>query len=388
MKLFFRLLVLVAAVEIGLRFFPVRHSEVDITSVHRYLPGWNNWILYHRKIPPFEGVSRTGPLHGVSTVEASLSVNRFGFLFDERDVRRKVEKEIRIGVVGGSTVECSALQADRRWPSVLQSILATSVEDRPLRVFNLGLSAQDTRTHLATVSQLAVKMDLDFLVFMVGANDLFRSAEPFEPLNAPHAFVDFSVFQPGIRGYIKHILLQSQILARVYTLRSPPNATTSDRAYFQDQVTALAKLPELKSQLDMAARPLQDYETNLVSLHALSVAHGIKPIFVTQPMLWKPEMSAEEIAVDWMRGAVVNGTHFQLSSAQSERFLTQLNARLMTVCARENWQCIDLAKEMPRSLDFFYDSLHFNEAGAKFVANRVSVDLLREIREGTPPAAR
>jgi lysophospholipase L1-like esterase len=47
---------------------------------------------------------------------------------------------------------------------------------------NLGVSGQDTRSYLATTAQLAVKLDLDYLVYLIGANDLFRTRETFDPL--------------------------------------------------------------------------------------------------------------------------------------------------------------------------------------------------------------
>jgi hypothetical protein len=125
-------------------------------------------------------------------------------------------------------------------------------------------------------------------------------------------------------------------------------------------------------QTPIKSELLDDYESNLVSLFALASAHGIIPIFATQPTLWKPTMTADEEAVDWLRPILEDRKPpYRQSSAESAREMEALNQRLMSVCNERAWKCIDLANRVPRSLDYFYDSVHFNEAGAEFVAKEV-----------------
>ena len=83
-------------------------------------------------------------------------------------------------------------------------------------------------------------------------------------------------------------------------------------------------------------------------------------------------MTADEDAVDWLRGAIEkDGRLVRITTAESSRSLEALNQRLLSVCKKRSWKCIDLASKVPRSLDYFYDSLHFNEPGAELVAKEI-----------------
>jgi hypothetical protein len=165
-------------------------SAGGFTKYHKYLPTWN----YGYREPPYTYVFVSGPLAGVSTREATLSVNRFGLPYNESAGHRTQKDELRIGVVGGSAVECAALESEKRWPNRLQRYLTSSFPGRVVTVLNLGRSAQATQTHLATVAQLAVKLQLDYLVFMLGANDIGRTwSEEVQSLTNDSSFLRVSV---------------------------------------------------------------------------------------------------------------------------------------------------------------------------------------------------
>jgi hypothetical protein len=147
-----------------------------------------------------------------------------------------------------------------------------------------------------------------------------------------------------------------------------------DQPYFAARIGEVLSLPVLPSaQVEISQEALADFEKNVVSLSALSVAHGIVPIFTTQPMLWKAVMSPKEEAVDWLAGTIVSGgRRYRVPSSEQAQALETLNRHLLETCARRHLKCIDLEKRIPRSLDFFYDSMHFNEAGAEKVARHVA----------------
>jgi lysophospholipase L1-like esterase len=355
--------------------FPDPYRSVGgLTKYHKYLPVWN----HHSREPPFTSVLVTGPLIGVSTRKVAYSVNRFGFLYDESAGHRTDKEELRIGVIGGSTVECAALENDKRWPNRLQQYLASLHPDRRVTVLNMGMSQQDTRTHLATVAQVAVKLQLNYLVFMLGANDLFRTRPVFRPLTDWDSFLPAAV---GPDNFFKLLVTRLQLgrglRLALHRLKEMPQPTANDsEPYFRltaDWLRNISVYPD--RQIPIPPEALADYELNLISLFALATAHGITPIFVTQPMLWKPVMTPDEEAVDWGRD-VVDGKG-RMSSAEAARNLEALNHRLMTVCHERGWRCIDSANEVPRSLDYFYDYAHFNEAGAEFVAKEVGQFLNR-----------
>ena len=47
------------------------------------------------------------------------------------------------------------------------------------------------------------------------------------------------------------------------------------------------------------------------------------------------------------------------------------NSRLLDTCATLKAECIDLANRIPKSLGFFYDNMHLNDAGSGRVADEL-----------------
>lgn len=348
-----------------------------ITKYNLFLPVWSgHWLE-----PPFTSVFVSGPLTGVSTRSVTYSINRFGFLYDESDAYRKDKNELRIGIVGGSTVECIALQRDKRWPDRFRQALASLHGGRPITVLNMGTSGTDTRMHVAVVAQHAIKLQLDYLVFLVGANDLFRNREDFRPLVDDEGFKDF----PQL-FYERWLLGRSQLfryLRLAYHALTQEDYAVEDKPYFEAALEERGKFPVDPSvRIAIPAAALDTYESHLVSLAALASSHGITPVFLTQPMLWKPAMTKEEESVDWIRGVVErSGKQVRLSSAEAARNMDALNARLMDACAKRGWKCLDLAHEVPKTLQYFYDTAHYNEAGAEFVAAKVAQFFDQELLE-------
>jgi lysophospholipase L1-like esterase len=370
---------MVVALEALLHLAPLPDPEEQTRGsarrpVHRFLPGWDVQGTWLGQTPPFSTTFVSGPIRGVSTDRVVFSANRYGFPYPESRMTRRSDDEVRIGVVGGSTVECAALEEGKRWPAVLERRLAEAMPGRPVTALNMGIGAQGTRTHLATVAQHAVKLDLDYLVFLLGANDLFR-------VDSADAMLRSDAFAPRGCRCLKPFLLRFQLVRRLHVLYHRLKGTEfyvnlhePGKPYFADLIAERLSFPVLPTaRLAISPRALDDYELNIVSLAGLAGAHGITPIFATQPMLWKPDMTAAEDSVDWLRGlAFDDGKTYRVPAAEQARALETLNRRLLETCARRGLKCIDVEKKVPRTLDYFYDSLHLTEAGAERVAQEVA----------------
>ena len=355
---------MVISLELALHLFPLpnpyasSHGSAS-SRVHKFLPGWNAYGGWFGELPPFATTFITGRLHGVSTTSVLFKVNCFGFPYAEEKGTRGSSKELRVGVIGGSTVECAALAEGKRWPDVLGRFMAEQISNRPVIALNFGVSGQDTRTHLATTAEHAVKLDLDYLVFMLGANDLFRAGLHVDPLEADDAFL----LQKEC-DCLKAFLMNFQLVRRVRVLYHRLRGTeyyvaseSGDRPYFAAQIGEKLRFPVLQTaKKEISADMLRDYEKNILSLSALATAHGIVPIFTTQPMLWKPVMSEEEEAVDWLAGTVVSdGRTYRIPPAEQARSLETLNSQLLDTCAKFHLGCVDLDKAIPHTLEFFYE---------------------------------
>jgi hypothetical protein len=205
---------------------------------------------------------------------------------------------------------------------------------------------------------------------MLGANDLYRAGGGEPSLLSPDNF-----YKPAKASRFLGELLQStQIGRHVVLWREMRAARPRTTPYFDDEVRRQAALPPLPAPLRMGAAALAGYARNVVSLAGLCQAHGIAVVFTTQPTMVTRQPTAEERAVLW---GFHTGTH-NVSPENFADLLDAVNRCLTETCAARGYACVDLAGTIPPGLGHFYDQVHFNEAGARLVAETLA-PRLREV---------
>jgi lysophospholipase L1-like esterase len=69
----------------------------------------------------------------------------------------------------------------------------------------------------------------------------------------------------------------------------------------------------------------------------------------------------------WIKNQRINVT-----AATYWKMIDLFNQELLVICAERQVACYDLAAQIPHERDYFYDSVHFTEAGANLVAHHVA----------------
>jgi len=342
--------------------------------VHRYLPGWN----YYGQ-PPLEVPPPAGKLIGVAQNDQLLKFNRYGFLYPEEKLRRSGPDEFRIAVLGGSAAECAALRPENRLTALLERRLGREEPTAAVTVLNLGISSQATWTHLANVGQHVVDLDVDLMILLIGANDLIRARADEEILLIDPMFAANPRLTPALVA--RWLIVRTQIGRWLRKGYLALRREGSQEPYFLPTVRFVRSIPVLPFEPQFKPQALDSYEKAIVSMAAIAHAHGIGVLFLTQPMLWSQNNTPEESSVFWMNQYEHEGRILKLLPGSAARLLETLNARLLDTCLRRGFQCLDLASEVPRSLEFFYDDLHFNDRGASLVAGEIAKAVLPRLRE-------
>lgn len=323
--------------------------------VHRFLPSWDVGG------PPRTVLVDPGPLAGVTPGPVENVWNRLGFLYPDERQRRTTADELRIAAVGGSTTECNALAADRRWTAVLQDLLHTRL-GKPVTVLNLGVSAQDTRTHLATTSHVVTDLDVDVCIYLIGTNDLGVATCSDLPMLESTAFLA----PRKMSTLAKDLWRNTQIARHLDALRGN-RSTPRTMPYYADAAAFQASLPLLEPDLETTPSGLAHYARNVVSLAGLCKEHGIRPLFATQPSMFPASPSPEELRAYW--GCTVGDS--RISAANFVALLARVNAQLLATCRAHGYACADVAGAVPKGFASFYDQVHFNEAGARRLAEEL-----------------
>lgn len=300
----------------------------------------------------------------------SFTTNAYGFRGDSLIVP-KPALEYRVFVVGGSTAECFYLDDADDMSRVAQNELAAAAgASCSVKVYNVGLSGAASDDHIAMIAQRLVHLEPDAVVVFAGINDLRRSIQDFDYL---HYVNERATPEPLMR----RLLLESQIVRRIVYLkrRVDPNPArvleartlTSDYAR---KVALQQAVREIDAEIHVDAT---GYRDNLRSIVGLAHAHDFALVFMTHPSTWNSTVDPAARDRHWMR-LFEDGVY---AEAELDAGLERFNDAMRAVAAEESIPLYDLARELPKSLEYFYDDCHFNIAGARAAGQglaRVMID--------------
>jgi lysophospholipase L1-like esterase len=260
-------------------------------------------------------------------------------------------------LVGSSTVECFYLDDEDEIGRVLQrEAQAMATAGRTVRVYNAGLSGTATDDHIAMIAQRIAHLEPDLVVVMCGINDLTRSIYGYD-------YLHFTPPAPPRKPWYKRWAMNSQIVRRVYFAKqrvSPDPERLQQQRPLRSNYAALIGLQRTGRESAEAPRvDTASYGHNLRTLAGIARGHGFAMVLVTQQTTWN---SSDPRAKEhhWMRyrdGEVYREDRMAAA-------MESLNDVMRGVGPATGVPVYDLARELPGTIDYFYDDCHFNVAGA------------------------
>jgi hypothetical protein len=137
------------------------------------------------------------------------------------------------------------------------------------------------------------------------------------------------------------------------------------RAHRQLASRTIDSLPDLTSALN-------EYERNLQLIYDEVQKQKIKLVLINQATFYKDSMSEFENSLLWMGGVgdfQQEKNHAYYSAKALNQAMGFYNERMKNFCASHSQiKFIDLASQLPKDTSVFYDDCHFNESGARKVA--------------------
>jgi lysophospholipase L1-like esterase len=264
---------------------------------------------------------------------------------------------LTIVTVGGSTTECFYLSDGRTWPDLLGRDLSRHFNR--VWIDNAGLDGATTYRHLILVEDYLLKLRPKVVAFLIGINDV--GAGDLEETGK----------HPGhyLRRRWRALLYRSEVYALGQNLYHYYIAQSRGLRHEEIDLRKVETLEHLPA--GTAEKTLQDYRRNSVPFFARRVeklvricrAHGLEPVLITQPTLYGPGLdpvTGVNLATVRLGANLNGGLMFEVVELYNEvtRRVAKQNGVLL----------IDLARELPRNSAYYYDYLHYTEAGAAAVA--------------------
>ena len=117
------------------------------------------------------------------------------------------------------------------------------------------------------------------------------------------------------------------------------------------------------------------YGGYLEAIADLADEYGVRLVFVTQPTLWRADLTREEESMLWFGGVgdfQSEAGHEYFSSRVLAEAMRAYNSTLMDVCSNRSLECFDLAATFPKDTSVFFDDVHFTESGSKLFAEQLA----------------
>ena len=293
--------------------------------------------------------------------------------------------------VGGSTTR-SALQSDGdTWTALLGNALRRCFNR--VWINNAGFDGHTSFAHLQLIRNYIVSLQPKIVVMLIGANDATSSffvagGNDMTPWDRETVVGELN-FDAGVKGFIKSLSNRSELVSLSLTLYRSLLARMGGGGY---EYVDWAKLPEVdgpqavvaasatcptcgdEAYLAAARKHQRAYEDRLRLLLRLLHDAQILPVLMTQP-------TPCGFAKDPTTGK-------NLSRLPECLFRYQLyeiyNDTLRYVAQSEGVLLIDLSRTMPKDTKYYWDYMHYTDAGEEELTKVVTRELLSYIARNFP----
>ncbi len=263
---------------------------------------------------------------------------------------------IRIFCLGGSTTELSDSKGND-WESRVEGILRNEFGLSNIEVYNLGREWYTTLHTLINYETNLRQYKPSVILIMQSVNDLLHNAD-FSVFSHDTFREDYGHFYGPVNRIIHHGSLLDKVYSIVIGLwySVPKEVITTD------------KFPGIIS-----------FERNLNTIIELAKHDSTKIILMTEPSLFKSEMSADEISVLGMLNVEAINEYKVWSIQTATNGMKQYNETMKKIAKKNDLPLIDLDSIVPKSLTYFRDDVHYTDTTFSLIAPFIAHELNRYI---------
>ena len=277
--------------------------------------------------PPQEGLDET----------INYSANSIGFRGPNPD--DDLSDNFSIITVGGSTTECSLLDDEKTWSQQLYYKLKEDYDNVWLN--NGGLDGCTTNGHLVLLEDYIIKLQPTMVAFLIGVNDRGRANFDSEDgflINRKESLIRKLSKKSEFITLLSN-LYETYRAKKVNLYHGAKKATPKTKANKSNPEQQQKLIEKLKFHQEFQ----KGYAEGVLKLITVCKENGIDPVIITQPLL-------------------------DHSMTNSWKIMDMYNQTALTVAKESNTLGIDLGNLLDKKDKFYYDSMHYNNIGAKKVS--------------------
>ncbi|MBM3144126.1 MAG: hypothetical protein FJ010_03975 [Chloroflexi bacterium] len=282
--------------------------------------------------------------------------NSLGFRGEEPPA--DFQEYLTILAVGGSTTECFYLSEGQTWVDKLGLRLKDHFSK--MWINNAGLDGHSTYGHIVLMEDYVVRLRPDVVLFLVGANDMGLEEMGEDDRRA-------QVNTTSVLGLVKSAAVRSEVVALLFNLARFIATQERDIGHSGKEISEYPSVEVSRQEREeVLQRHRQDYlthyEDRLRRLIEISRESGIEPVLITQPALYG-------YGVDDITGVDLARIEVGELDGQTQWEILELyNGVTRNVGDENGVLVVDLADELQKSSQYFYDVYHFTPVGAQKVA--------------------
>lgn len=316
---------------------------------------------YFRTINPSNVTRYTEVEEGLSGISGKnrITTNNMGFRGDYLTLP-KPSHEFRIVMMGGSSTECVYIDEEQAIHTILEKELKkyTSNKDQIIKVYNAGISGDRSDDHIALLVQRIVHLQPDLIILLMGINDLLAAMNNFNYLHFNHI-----QNQLNWKKLFQLMLTEFQIPRRIYYSFKKIRGKTNEFINMpskSDYRLKHEKSMQVPLTLKHPRKDLTSYENNLKTIVGVTKAHKIQLVFITQQSTWNSQQ--DSLVSNWHWMLAIGGKRYK--DDVMDKALQEYNKAMKKIASQFSIPVFDLENHLPRTLEYFYDDVHFTVKGA------------------------
>lgn len=297
------------------------------------------------------------------------TINNSGFRGEEIELE-KGDDTFRVFVLGGSTVFCGDVPIEDTHCGVLQRELRRAYPNHTIEVQNAGVDWHSSAHSVIKLLMNVQDFDPDLIIVFHAINDILRSLSPDAFAEGPYRR-DYSHYYGAVANYV-HPRSSGRFMLDMYfgfwcsdfrfdrirVLGPDGNGIKGAKMLFAPKAVEV-DIPEWKS--------VGSFERNMRDLVTIARAKGIPLLMANQPYFYRDDLTPREREVVWFPEThQSNGEKPSIASmiAAMELF----NGVSERIAAETGTRFVDLERVVPKTLEYFYDDVHYTRPGNAAVA--------------------